>query len=153
MVAEFVFSVQDVAIMGVGVAVWAIYTNRKIAKQKNTIDLIAKIRENESLRNDIEWLRTIDDDQSVSVEQFAKNMKDHREECRRLLSVLNLYEAIAVGIRDGIYDEGVVRNYGRTTMIHVYQKSKPFIIRLRKDTGNEQYFEHLQFIAKKFESK
>ena len=151
MLAEAVFSVQDVGLMGVIVATWAIYTNRKIAKQKNTIDLIAKIRENDTLRSDLEWLRTVDSDSSVSIEQFAKDMKANQEACKKILSVLNLYEAISIGIRDGLYDEKVFIDYGRTTLIHVYQKSKPFITRLRKDTNNDKYFEHLQFVAKKFE--
>ncbi len=40
MLSEAIFSVQDIGIMGVIVATLAIYTNRKIARLKNSSDKI-----------------------------------------------------------------------------------------------------------------
>jgi hypothetical protein len=90
------------------IAIWSLYTQRKIAQRRATIDFFVKtdldqhtINAFQSYRRGVDVLKT-----SVSTKGFAKTSayKDIR-------FYLNIHEVLAVGIRDKIFDSDLAFNY------------------------------------------
>ena len=51
---------------------------------------------------------------------------------RRKAAAVNHYEYVAVAIRQGIYDETIFKNASYTTLIKLYDRTKPFIDEMRR---------------------
>ncbi len=72
---------------------------------------------------------------------------------REIFSYLNRFEAIAIGVMEGFYDEKILSEYLGTTLISTYREAQEFIEFLRNKSGNTRIFIHLEAIARRWERK
>lgn len=91
-------------LISAGVAVCAIFYNAKLAKKRATIDLVMHQRQDATLNKAKRKVLTLHE----STAQFSKfALKEHfgTEENDAILTVLNAHEFVAVGAREGSFDE------------------------------------------------
>ncbi|MDC2888827.1 DUF4760 domain-containing protein [Psychrosphaera algicola] len=113
------------------IAYQAIYSNRDIARKKNSIDTILHAKNDGKLRNAITVTGQIHNNADKTIKSFAYESKKFTKGASEFRYCLNFYEYISVGIRHGIYDEIVMKESMCGTVTRVYERCKPFIQTLR----------------------
>ena len=61
--------------------------------------------------------------------------------------ILNHYEFIAAGLRNGDFDEQLILDTERSTVIQIYDGCKEYIWSLRDDRKRMSTYEHLEWLA------
>ncbi len=131
------FWVQTLAIVLTAIfAAWAVHSARQMTKRKNSADVIFNSKNDSTLRYGISTIRRLNQDSSVEIAQFAYDLseksEDRRNDTASIIYVLNYYEYVAVGIKRGIYDEGILKDSSYTTLIHMYEFCEPYIQNVRR---------------------
>jgi hypothetical protein len=106
-----------------------IRSSRAIERRKAAAEAIFAARRDKELteaRRKITALHAGDRNMAA----YAK--ADGSEEITILRYALNHYEYVAVAIRQGIYDETIFKNASYTTLIKLYDRTKPFIDEMRR---------------------
>lgn len=163
--SEFISAYTGIAIfLSIIVSILSTYfviNNRRImTRKKTTIEMLMKnmwdedfIRQTQIFANisaKQDWLQEIYNEynkqqklreqtpqQEITPEQEA-SYEELIEEFDAILAVLNNYELISIGIREGIYDEQIFKRWYRSTVIDHWLKSRIFIQHV-KGIGGEQH--------------
>jgi hypothetical protein len=69
-----------------------------------------------------------------------------------LRMVLNHYEFISAGIRNGDLDETLIRDSERGTILNLFEGSRGYIDGLRTTRRRRATFEHLEWLHKRWET-
>ncbi len=67
--------------------------------------------------------------------------------------VLNHYEFIAAGLRNGDFDEPLVKDTERSTIVNLYSGSKKYIWTLRNDRNRMSLYEHLEWLHARWDRR
>lgn len=141
------------AIMGSGVAIWAIFSNRKTARLKNSLDFIHVHTNNDDLWKSIGHIINLSKNNSEHKFQelatIPKNTKetDENTDLIHILEVLNQYEAMAICINNNIYDDTALKTAIFSTVKDVYKATKPFIVKRREITKIETLFQEFEVMS------
>ncbi len=133
-------------------SVVTIRSSRKTVRQKNAIDLMMDFTKSDTLVPSFALLRSIHNDTSRSIETLAKG-EENSEDKRHTRLLLNYLENVAIGIRNGIYDEQIIRDNRRTLILHTWEMALPFVERQRSKDENKHYYEHLEWLVCRFKSQ
>ena len=86
--------------------------------------------------------------------EWEKLLKSEDKECvsdRRTIQVyLNTYELMAVSIRERVVDEAVLKAVIGDRLVRRFERAYAFIDLLRTQDGDGEYFEHFEFVAKRW---
>jgi hypothetical protein len=84
-------------------------------------------------------------DKSIAV--FAR--KDHidTDEAKSIRYALNYYECVAVGIFEDIYDEDILKSSVFSTVVKLYDRTKPFIDQVRIVSDRKTPFQEFECLA------
>ena len=88
--------------------------------------------------------------------KLAQRQFDNREEktlFREILRYLNHLEAIAIGVREGFYDEDILNEYMGYTLVRTYRDTQKLIEGTRQYSNNPRIFIHIEAIARRWEEK
>lgn len=96
-------------------------------------------------------LAGFDGDSETSVENYAYAKNRDTDQRKAIQTLLNFYEAVAVGIKNDIYDEQIVKDCQGTIIVGVWRFSEPFVKRLRSENRRDSLYEHLERLACKLE--
>lgn len=113
-------------LISAGVAICVMVYNAKIARRRATVDLVLHLNSNDEwnkARKKVLELHEKD-------EEFLKYaLKEHSktEENSCILSVLNTNEFIAVGIREGAFDENTYKRLRRRAFIRDWNALETFV--------------------------
>lgn len=72
---------------------------------------------------------------SSDLEDFAKEENDDDDKAQSIRIILNNYELMCIGIKQGVLDEEMIRQYHRSTWVKDYERMKPYIAAVRKKTA------------------
>lgn len=78
------------------------------------------------------------------------NKSKHVKDRRQIFRYLNNYELMAVSIRERVVDETVLKAVIGDKMVRNYAEATALVHMLRMDEGDDEYFEHLEHIAKRW---
>jgi hypothetical protein len=67
--------------------------------------------------------------------------------------VANHYEFISAGLRNGDFDERMVRDSERSSIVALFAKSEQYIRRLRDSRARGAIYEHLEWLHDRWERK
>ncbi len=132
-------------IMGVVIAIWSLRTTIILARRKQSSDLVFSARNDENFVAGIRALRA--HRASDNVELLAVHPGIKSADAASLRYILNYFEALAVGARNGIYDEKILYLNYRTTLIHVFDAAIPFIREVRISQNNATLYKELSWLA------
>jgi hypothetical protein len=78
---------------------------------------------------------------------------DNKDILHALRMILNHYEFMAAGVRNGDFEEFLLRDSERGTIITVYTGSSDFIWALRNNRSRMTIYEHLEWLHDRWETK
>ena len=133
-------SIQAGAIIvsAIGVALM-IRTNRAIARQRAVLDLIVK----EQTDGDMLAARKrfVALKQEGNISEYAKQSNLASEQAADIRFVLNMYEAVAIGIKKKAYDKEIYMDWCRTTAVKDWIACKGFVAKYQQDHSPKIYAE------------
>lgn len=135
-------------------ATFTIEANTKNAKVKTAYDSIAKKQWDKDFiaarETFLSLLRKKDVDISAYVSPEEHEYNEAKSYCEALRNIANDYELTAVGIKQHVLDEDLIKLYNRSAMIRDYNVLKPYILAVRKKTGNDKIFKEFEALAQKW---
>ncbi len=143
----------EIAILTAAVLATAgwLYTARRartLARKQHTINVIFQGNINEHLRETMHDVMTM-----VRTGPCPDLLAQERIESRRSFQVIaNHFEFIAAGIRNGDFDERLVIDSQRATMLTFYEWARDFIWRLRDTRRRATTYEHLEWLHARWET-
>jgi Domain of unknown function (DUF4760) len=83
-------------------------------------------------------------------DDLRKKVDEAKTRLYRIRYILNDRELVAIGIREGIYDEAIYRRLWYTTTLKEWKLAGPLVARIRNNSGNRAYVE-LEALARRWE--
>jgi hypothetical protein len=145
---EFLSDNPTVPLLFVGtvVAVISLRSQRHLARAKNTLDFDKEFREHElqNLRTAIRLIRMT----SPDARERLGRLDLPNDETVTLTRALNVWESVAIGIRNGIYSERLLRDAYGTTIAWFFEHSRPFVGQRRQI--NARYYENFCWLGERW---
>jgi hypothetical protein len=139
---------------GVGaiIAIASIRASKKIARQKNAIDLLREYQGNDALRAGFNEVRLIYLASDKDARTFAHDDKQGTDEAKHLRDVLNYLEYVALGIELGIYDEETIKRLQFTTIMRAWRHTQDYVHKRRELKQQPTLYQELQALVQRRES-
>ncbi len=130
----------------------SIQHNEKIARQRATIDLLMGQRTDPSL---IESKRAVGAIHQNGGDFVALAASDKAQDPNRvhLLSIINNYEFIALGIREGALDDSIYKRAVYSQVLRDWKAMQPFILELRRQNKIGTLFQEFEFLARRWQKE
>jgi len=119
-----------------------------VAKRRATLDLVLSEQTDPEfleLRNNFVNLRDEGD-----LVAYAKTPKERAEPNAQIRSILNRYELVAIGIKQKTIDEKSYKDWCRTTLVKDWLECKPFVMEIRRQAKNPNFYCELEWLAKRW---
>lgn len=126
------FALTHQVLVAAAVAIWGILTQRKISREKNSIDFEASLSINEKYTADLKWLFTQEPD------QLLLTIASRSDDFYRVTNVLNTWEQCARSVHTGMFQERYIYKVHGTTVMGIYAKCHKFIE--DRQVVNPRYF-------------
>lgn len=146
------FWVQTTAIVVTGAtAIWSIRANGKSSRHRATIDLLLAQKTDESLIQAKKVMAALHENDEFT----ALACKDKNKDPKRasILVILNNYEFIALGIREGALDEKIYKRAYCSMLMRDWEAMKPFVMELRRQNNMPTLFQEFEYLAAKWKKK
>lgn len=127
-------------------AYWGIQSQRGIARRRATLDFIMKTEtDGDMIRARLKFIELTKNINGLGP--WAALDKENTDETQKIKLILNEFELIAIGIKQGIIDKNLYCNWFKSGAIKHWDHAEPFVNILRSRTGNNAlYAEFQQFI-------
>jgi hypothetical protein len=131
------------------VAKLTISMNRKIARRRATLDLLAQQRwDKDYLCTKQEFIK-IRDGEGGLVKWSDKQYRNTLE-INHIRNMLNDYELVSVGIKNEILDEKLYKEWFESSFTKDWKESKSFIMELRRSEQRDKLFKEFKWLARKW---
>lgn len=120
-----------VLFLAVVVAVVALIVAKRTERKKAAAAVLFASRKDSELISAVRKIAALHQSDN-SMAMWAKKEKSGSEETKSIRYALNHYEYVSVGISHGIYDEEIFKSSNYTTVVRLYDRTKPFIDEIRK---------------------
>ncbi len=136
-----------VLLMGVMAAICALMVNQNIARKRATIDFVLHDLNSEKM-DDAKLVMTLDKDALLDLSKKSSFESENR---KRALRLLNQYEFMAVGIKEGAFDKNLMNRMKHSTVTRTFDKFEPFINSLRQESEmSKTVFQDFEWLATSF---
>jgi hypothetical protein len=143
---------QHAVLIGAGFATFGwLYTARRqrtLARKQHTLNVILQARNSKEFGAAQAAIRP--DILSKCCPDIANGSHEHKEHYRM---VLNHYELVAMGIRNGDFDERMVKDIQRGTLLAVWEACETNIFKMRDARRRRTTYEHFEWLYKRWETK
>jgi len=131
-------------------AIAILYNNSHQAKKRATIDLVLHENSNEEIQESKRKIRKCHDDNTDFTQMSGKDHKDNpmREHIK---VVLNNYEFISAGIKEGAFDEEIYKRTKRSIIIRDWKALAAYITALRQQQDNDKLYSEFQWLAERWQ--
>lgn len=135
---------------GVVVAISSVLSARTIARRKQTADLMFGTRADENLSDGYKCLQRLHTAHDSNIRSFASDEKQELPDAGQIRYVLNHWERVFVGVRQGIYDEKMLREANYNTVLRTWAQAKPYVEAVREKEQKPTYYQCLEDGAKRW---
>ncbi len=125
--------------------------NNTIARRRATIDLVLHQRADSELTESKKNLHKLHE-QNNGLGQWAARGKEETPEHIAIMRVLNNYEFIATGIKEGAFDKKIYQRMQHSMTVRDYCALQCFISDIRQRHNNDKIFQEFEWLAKEFEA-
>lgn len=138
------------AIVGMStlIALAAIFNHSRNARRQTTANLVIQQRNDASLKQARTLVTVLN--QKNEITKLAHDDAKGSDQRNAVLAVLNNYEFIATGLREGAFDLQLYKRMTYSTVVNDWKALKPFIFDLRRQVERETIFQEFQWLAEKF---
>lgn len=110
-------------------------TEYLLAEKKQTADFLFQSREDQKYINALNTISKMHKE-GISLHCLIAPPEDKKEEMRKNYTdvryILNFYERMAVAVKNGMYNEDMLKQTSYTTLRSVYSHTKPLIDQVRE---------------------
>ncbi|MCL2897015.1 DUF4760 domain-containing protein [Brenneria tiliae] len=143
---------------GVLVAIFAIIYNVRTAKKTQTANFLFESRQDVKYTESLHVLKQAHrSNKSFRAYVFPSDDKqiteEDMDERRKFQYILNFYERVAVSIREGIYDEKMIKRTSFSTVIETYDIAEPLIKAIREKINSETTYQEFEWLVKRWKAK
>jgi hypothetical protein len=140
---------QSVTIVVSAIGVIAtIVWNRIVTRRKTTIEMMLLEQTNPYLLEiRSKYLEIVKSDRFMEMGGREHWLSPH---AFPLVSTLNQYEIIAIGINEGTIDAGIYKRYWRTTLVRDWRRCRGMVECNREEFHNPRHFEEFEALAKRW---
>lgn len=126
----------------------------KSAAVRASLDFLEKESSSDEARSTRAAYRNIIENADKDQLESLLHNKDDKSEANReiITSILNKYEYIATGINAKAIDYSTFKKIWRSSAIIDWRKTKPFIDRLRFESGNNLYMKEFEMLIARLEN-
>lgn len=130
-------------------AIAIIYNNSHQAKKRATIDLVLHELTNPEI---IEAKKQIAQYHDSQIDFTNLSCKEHKAKPENgyIRTVLNNYEFIAAGIKEGAFDEEIYKRMKRSILIRDWDALAAYVAEIRRRTGREKIYIEFQWLAERW---
>lgn len=159
--------------VAIGCAYLMVRGNRKTAAMSNTTSILNTIKQDEVMQQGIRYINGWDDTNKTTSIAILVKLKpcSNKDDCDKsqcategcrdkygdmsdaVFRVLNQYEHIAVGIRNNIYNEDIIKESSCNTIVNLVRISKPLIDRCRTVYNRPTIWQEIEELADKWSQK
>jgi|SRR5580698_6267447 hypothetical protein len=127
----------------------AIVVSRRVSRRQAAIEAIFSSRRDEELIKAIRQIAIL----HGGDKNMAAYAKVEGDEGKYIRYALNHYEYVSVGISQGIYDEKIFKSSSYTTMVSLYDRTKPFIDEVRNIKSSRTIYQEFECLACRWKEK
>jgi Domain of unknown function (DUF4760) len=124
----------------------AIVVSRRVARRQAAINAIFESKRDEELVKSNRHIAKLHQEER-NFATFAKKEHIDTDDAKAIRYVLNHYEYVSVGISLGIYDEQIFKRSSYTTVVRLYDRTKPFIEALREIEGIRTIYQDFECLV------
>ncbi len=139
-----------IVVSAVGVILTLVWT-KNIACRRATLDIVLNEETDPrhiEKRTDFVKLRDVG-----NLAKWAEPANTTTDNSALIRAILNRYELVAIGIRQGTMDEKSYHRWCRTTLVKDWTSCKPFVMQLRHNAHTPTYYCELEALAKRWATK
>jgi hypothetical protein len=128
-----------------------LYTGRKartLSRKQHTINIMVQASFNKEFREAFALIAP----QIRAKQCIDFNDKNHEALVDAYRRVLNHYEFMAAGLRNGDLDEALLRDSERGTILNLIETCQENIFKLRTSRRRQSIYEHLEWLYRRWES-
>jgi len=126
-----------------------LYTGRRartLSRKQHTINILTQASFNKDWRDAMERISPILKDKKLPDLAAEPNGAN----AGAIRMVLNHYEFIAAGLRNGDFDESLVRDSQRGTILTLVEVCGPHIYNLRNSRQRQSVYEHIEWLSSRW---
>ncbi|WP_413483792.1 DUF4760 domain-containing protein [Morganella psychrotolerans] len=147
-----------IVLFGVFVAIGTIIYNVKTAKKTQTAIFLFESRQDQHYTESLHVLKQA----HRSGKSFRSYVfpcegisitEDELAERRKFQYILNFYERVAVSIREGIYNEQMIKRTSYTTVIETFEISEPLIKAIRESIQSKTTYQEFEWLVNRWKDK
>lgn len=147
-----------IVLLGVLVAIGTIIYNVRMAKKTQTANFLFESRQDTQYIESLHVLKQVHrSGKSFRAYVFPCEGKaiteEEMTERRKFQYILNFYERVAVSIREGIYNEQMIKRTSYTTVIETYDIAEPLIKAIREHINSETTYQEFEWLVKRWKAK
>src|ERR1700730_5323875 len=121
--------------------------NEEQAKRRATVDMAIHEKQDVTLLNARRKFAELRDGKNNLTQFACKPSTDHPEENAAIMAILNNYEFMATGIREGAFDEAIYKRMKRSLEIRDWDALSGYAIEMRKQTARDRLFVEFEWLA------
>lgn len=133
---------------GVAIALLSLKNTVALTKKKQSSDLVFAGRKDRDFLLGIDVLRRRHAAGSVRELAFPRNHAD--ADALSISYLLNYFEALSIGVSQGIYDEAILLSNYRGTLVGIWSSSSDYVRELRKVKSNADICVNVQCMAERW---
>ena len=146
------FWIQTVAFVFSAVgAILIIYRNDRQARKRATIDLVLHNNTNTELNEAKKKIASYHA-AGTNLSQYACKDLSEKPESQYMMTLLNNYEFIASGIKEGAFDEDIYKRMNRSVLIRDWEAMNSFVVELRKIFKKDTIYSEFEWLNNKWKN-
>jgi len=139
-----------IVVSAIGIIVTIIWL-KKIACRRATLDIVLTEQTDQAtIDKRTEFVRLRD---AGHLSKWADPANTHSDESAILRAILNRYELVAIGIKQGIIDEKSYKHWCRTTLVKDWIACKALVMQLRQNASVHTYYCEFEDLAKRWANR
>lgn len=149
---------SGVVLLGVLVAIATIIYNVLTAKKTQTANFLFESRQDAQYLESLHVLKQANrSGKSFRSYVFPCNgvtiTDEEMIERRKFQYILNFYERVAVSIREGIYNEEMIKRTSYSTVIETFDIAEPLIKAIREHIKSDTTYQEFEWLVKRWKKK
>jgi hypothetical protein len=136
-----------VGAIAVVAAIWGTISARKIARSQTTFEHLAALKTDSSYQTSRACFSRIVRS-GEGIERYAAREHEGSAELQAIISVLNEYELMSIGIQRGIVEPELYKRWAHSSVIFDWRSAQPFVLALRKRAGAQSLYHEFEEMAR-----
>lgn len=139
------------ALFGAATAIVVIAKQRIMAQKQAAIQFMVMLKTDGDYKKDEQifaGLAKTDNLPKIMVATTAAELQDRIS----VLNYLNMFEVLCVAIRQNVLDENVCKAVIGDSLVQRWKNAQDLIVEIRKDTKDDEFFEHFETIKKSWQA-